>query len=244
MVIYMNNIEKLEKIINESNNIVALCGAGISTESGLKDFRGNNGLNKQNKFPYPVEEILSHHFFENNAKEFFKYYKKMFDMKDIKPNVTHKFLTELEKKGKLKAIVTQNIDNLHTIAGSKNVLELHGNIYRNYCSSCHKEYDYDYIMKASDIPKCKCGGTIKPDVVLYEEELDYDILTEAINYISNCDTLLVLGTSLTVYPAAGLIRYFKGKNLVIINKDTTSYDNISTLVINDSLSNIFSNLDI
>lgn len=239
----MDKIKELNSIIKNSNNIVALCGAGISTESGLKDFRGNNGINKSNKFPYSVEEILSHHFFVNNTKEFYEYYKKMFNMKDIKPNITHHFLTKLENSGKLKAIITQNIDNLHTLAGSKNVLELHGNIYRNYCSKCHKEYDYDYVFNNKGIPKCSCGAIIKPDVVLYEEELDYDILEQAIKYISNCDTLIVLGTSLTVYPAAGLIRYFRGQNLVIINKDTTTYDNRANLVINESLNNVFNSVE-
>ena len=240
----MDKIEELQTIINNSNNIVVLSGAGVSTESGLKDFRSDGGLYYQNKYPYSAEEILSHHFFINNQEEFYKYYKDMFKMEGIKPNITHLFLKKLEDKKKLKAIITQNIDNLHTLAGSKTVLELHGNINRNYCMRCHKMYDYDYVFNNNGIPKCECNGIIKPDVVLYEEALDEDIIRESIKYISNADTLLVLGTSLTVYPAAGLVRYFTGKNLVIINRDTTTYDNISTLVINDSLNNVFSNLTI
>jgi len=240
----MNKLEILQEIINKSNNIVVFSGAGVSTESGLKDFRSSDGLYNQKMFPYSAEEILSHHFFINNTKEFYKYYKIMFKMDNIKPNITHKYLVKLENSNKLKAIITQNIDNLHTIAGSKNVLELHGNINRNYCMKCNKFYDYNYVFNSKDIPKCTCKNIIKPDVVLYEEELDYDTLNNSIKYISECDTLLVLGTSLSVYPAAGLIRYFKGKNLVIINRDTTPYDNISTLVINDSLSNVFNKLTI
>ena len=237
----MDKISKLQEIIDNSNNIVVFSGAGVSTESGLKDFRSKDGLYNM-KFKYNPEEILSHHFFLNNTKEFYEFYKKMLNTKGIKPNVFHLFLTELEKQNKLKAIITQNIDNLHTLAGSKNVLELHGNINRNYCMKCHKFYDGDYVFKQDGIPKCKCGGTIKPDVVLYEEELDYDTLDKSIYYISNADTLIVAGTSLTVYPAAGLIRYFRGKNLIIINKDTTNYDSIATLVINSSLKDVINHL--
>ena len=239
----MNKLEILQEIIDNSKNIVAFSGAGVSTASGLKDFRSKDGIYNM-KFSYPPEEILSHHFFINNTLEFYNFYRKMLCVDNIKPNITHTFLKDLESVGKLKAIVTQNIDDLHTLAGSKNVLELHGSVKRNYCMKCNKFYDYDYVFKSSNIPKCTCGGIIKPDVVLYEEELDYNTLSSSINYIANCDTLLVLGTSLSVYPASGLIRYFRGKNLVIINKDTTSYDNIASLKINENLKAVFSKLHV
>ena len=243
MVISMDKINQLQEIINKSNNIVFFSGAGISTLSGIKDFRSDNGLYNM-KYKYNPEKILSKSFFINNTKEFFEFYKKYFDIKNIQPNIVHKFLVKLEQQNKLKAIVTQNIDNLHTLAGSKNVFELHGSETRNYCMKCHKFYDYDYVFNSKDIPRCKCTGIIKPDVVLYEEELDYDTLNQAIKAISNAKTLIVAGTSLSVYPASGLIRYFKGKDLIIINKDITPYDNIATLVINDDLKNVFSKLKI
>ena len=241
MVIYMDKIEKLQNIIDNSNYIVFFGGAGVSTESGLKDFRSTDGIYNM-KFDYNPEEILSHHFFMDNTSYFYKFYKEMLNIKGIKPNIVHKFLVELEKKRKLKAIITQNIDNLHTLAGSKKVLELHGSVNRNYCTKCHKFYDGDYVFNCKDIPYCECGGLIKPDVVLYEEGLDDNTVSESIRNIANADTLIIAGTSLMVYPAAGLIRYFRGKNLVIINKDTTSYDNVANLVINDSLKNVFSKL--
>ena len=235
----MDKISKLQKIIDESKKIVFFGGAGVSTASGLKDFRSKDGLYNMD-YPYSPEEILSHHFFVNNPKEFFKFYRKMLNTKGIEPNIIHKYLVDLENKGKLSAIVTQNIDNLHTLAGSKKVLELHGNINRNYCTKCNKFYNGDIIFNSKDeIPKCNCGGIIKPDVVLYEEELDYNTLSESIRCISEADTLIVAGTSLNVYPAAGLIRYYKGNNLIIINKDITSYDNIANLVINDDLKEVF-----
>lgn len=242
----MNNIEKLQNIINNSKKIVFFGGAGVSVASGLKDFRSKDGLYNM-KYPYPPEEILSHHFFINNTKEFFKFYRKMLNTKGIKPNTCHNYLTKLEKKGILSAIITQNIDNLHTLAGSKKVLELHGNINRNYCMKCNKFYDGSTIFNYKnddDIPTCSCGGIIKPDVVLYEEELNYDTLDEAIKYICEADTLIVAGTSLNVYPAAGLIRYYTGNNLIIINKDITPYDSNADLVINDDLNKVFKNLDI
>ncbi len=243
MVNVMDEIKKLQTIIDNSKSIVFFGGAGVSTASGLKDFRSKDGIYNM-KFDYPPEEILSHHFFMNNTKEFFKFYKDMLCTKNIKPNIIHTYLVDLEKINKLKAIITQNIDYLHTLAGSKKVLELHGNINRNYCTKCNKFYDGEYVFKSNDIPRCKCSGIIKPDVVLYEEGLDDEVVSEAIYYISNADTLIIAGTSLCVYPAAGLIRYFKGKNLVIINKDTTTYDSIANLVINDDLKNVFSKLKI
>ena len=236
----MNKIDELQSIIDNSKNIVFFSGAGISTLSGLKDFRGKDGLYKM-KYKYNVEEMLSHHFFMNNLEEFYDFYKTYFNIDNIKPNIIHNYLVKLEDKKKV-TIITQNIDNLHTLAGSKNVLELHGNITRNYCMKCNKFYGYDYVFKSKNIPKCECGGIVKPDVVLYEEELDYDILDQAISALRNADTLIVAGTSLSVYPASGLVRYFGGKNLVIINNSTTLYDNMATLVINEDLEKVFNKL--
>lgn len=230
-------IEEFKKIIENSNNIVFFGGAGVSTESGIPDFRSRDGLYNQ-KYDYPPELILSHTFFYNNTEEFYKFYKDKMNSLKYEPNITHIKLKELEDKGKLKCIITQNIDGLHALAGSKNVLEIHGTIYKNHCIKCNKEYSAEYVFNSNGIPRCNCGGIIKPDVVLYEEPLN-ESFEEAIRYIQNCDTLIVGGTSLTVYPAASLIRYFKGKNLILINKDKTPYDNIATLVINKKLGEVF-----
>lgn len=237
----MNEIEILKEIIKNSNNIVFFGGAGVSTESGIPDFRSKDGLYNQ-KYKFPPEEILSHTFFINNTKEFFKFYKEKMNSLQYEPNITHKKLTELEQSGKLKAIVTQNIDGLHQKSGSKNVFELHGSILRNYCMDCHAFYDASYVFESKEVPKCNCGGLIKPDVVLYEEALDEKTLEKAIDFIEKAEVLIVAGTSLTVYPASGLIRYFKGKHLVLINKEETPYDGIATLVIHDSLGNVFKNI--
>lgn len=237
----MNKIELLNKYIKESNNIVFFGGAGVSTESGIKDFRSKDGLYYQ-KYKYPPEQILSHTFYLNNPKEFYKFYKDKLNCLEALPNICHKYLTKLEKKHKLKAIITQNIDGLHQKAGSTNVLELHGTIYSNYCLNCHKSYKPEYIFNSKDIPQCNCGGLIKPQVVLYEEPLNKNIINKTIEYISKCDLLIVAGTSLTVYPAASFIRYFQGKHLVIINKDKTPSDNIANLVINKTLGEVFSKL--
>ena len=234
-------IERFKNIINTSNNIVFFGGAGVSTESGIPDFRSKDGLYNQ-KYKFPPEEILSHHFFYKNTEEFFKFYRDKMNSLKFKPNVTHIKLAELEKQGKLKAIVTQNIDGLHQKAGSKTVYELHGSVMRNYCIKCHKFFDADFVFNSKGIPYCECGGIIKPDVVLYEEPLDEEIYTASIKAISACDTLIIGGTSLTVYPASGLIRYFKGNNLILINKSITPFDNSANLVINDSLGKVFSNL--
>lgn len=230
--------KELKSIINSSNNIVFFGGAGISTESSIPDFRSEVGLYKtKNNFSYPPEVMLSHSFFISNPEDFFGFYKTKMIYKDAKPNSAHYALAELEKRGKLKAVITQNIDGLHQLAGSKNVLELHGSVHRNYCMKCGKSFDLDYIVKSkSTVPKCdSCNGTVKPDVVLYEESLDMNILNQSIDYIKSADVLIVGGTSLVVYPAAGLIDYFKGSKLILINKSSTAYDNRADLVINDSI---------
>lgn len=234
----MNNLNQFKKIIQESNNIVFFGGAGVSTESNIPDFRSSNGLYREKRSISP-EEILSHHFFMENPKDFYDFYREKMIYKDAKPNVTHLALAKLEKEGKLKAVITQNIDGLHQLAGSKNVLELHGSVLRNYCMRCHKFYDLDTIINSKGVPRCSCGGIIKPDVVLYEEGLDQKTLRDSLYYISTCDTLIIGGTSLTVYPAAGLVQYFNGKNLIVINKSDISTMLGATLVINDSLGNVF-----
>lgn len=234
-------IKEIKDIINNSNNIVFFGGAGVSTESGIPDFRSKDGLYNQ-KYKYPPEEILSHTFFINNPEEFFKFYKDKMNSLKYKPNVTHEKLAELEKEGKLKAIVTQNIDGLHQKAGSKIVYELHGSVLRNYCTKCKKSFSAEFVFNSEGIPKCECGGIIKPDVVLYEEALNEEVVEKSIQAIKNADVLIVGGTSLTVYPASGLIYYFRGRKLVLINKDKTGMDSMADLVINDSLGNVFKNI--
>ena len=236
-----NKIEELKNIINSINNIVFFGGAGVSTESGIPDFRSKDGLYNQ-KYKYPPEEILSHTFFLNNTEEFFKFYKDKMNSLKFLPNQTHIKLAELEQEGKLKAVITQNIDGLHQKAGSKVVYELHGSVLRNYCMKCKKSYSAEYVFNSQEIPTCNCGGIIKPDVVLYEEPLNEEVVENSIKAISNAEVLIIGGTSLTVYPASGLIHYFRGKKLVLINKDKTSMDNIADLVINDGLGKVFSNV--
>jgi len=231
------NLE-LQKIIEDSDNIVFFGGAGVSTESGIPDFRSVDGLYNQ-KYKYPPETIISHSFFIRNTAEFYDFYRTRMIFLDAKPNMAHNRLAELEKQGKLKAVITQNIDGLHQKAGSKNVLELHGSVHRNYCMKCGKFYDLHAITQCDNIPKCSCGGTIKPDVVLYEESLDQQILKKSVDYIENADVLIIGGTSLVVYPAAGLINYYKGSKLVLINKSSTSMDRRANLVINDSIGKVF-----
>ncbi len=233
-------IDKLQEIIDNSNNIVVFTGAGVGTESGLKDFRSNDGLYKE-KLDKPPEYYLSSQCFYHDTEEFFKYYRKNINFLDTKPNVVHEYLKKLEDRGKLKAVVTQNIDGLDKKAGIKNVLEVHGTIYKNHCIKCNEEYSPQYIFESKDIPRCKCGGLIKPDVTLYGESLP-DAFDYAINYILKADTLIILGTSLTVNPAAYLVNYFQGDNLVIINKQKTPYDYKADLVINEKLSDIFTKL--
>ncbi|KOF55739.1 NAD-dependent deacetylase [Clostridium sp. DMHC 10] len=236
-----NKIAKLTEIIRDSNNIVFFGGAGCSCESGIPDFRSSNGLwNEKLKIKFTPEQLVSHTFFMKYPEEFFKFYKDKLIYPEAKPNAAHITLAKLEKMGKLKAIVTQNIDGLHQAAGSKIVYELHGSVLRNYCMKCGTFYDEKFILEAKGIPTCpKCGGTVKPDVVLYEEGLDDNIIRGAVDAISKADTLIIGGTSLVVYPAAGLINYFKGKNLILINKSTTFADNKADLVINDSIGKVF-----
>ena len=230
-------IQKLEQMIDECNNIVAFTGAGVSTDSGLKDFRGKNGLYKE-KTTYPAEYMLSNNCFYTNTELFYEYYKENFNCLKNKPNITHKMLKKLEDIGKLKAIITQNIDGLHTKAGNKTVYEVHGTILKNYCLKCHKEYDAKYVFESNGIPKCKCGGIIKPKVTLYGEALPEKEFQDSIKAISKADMLIVAGSSLTVYPASSMIDYFHGKYLVILNNDKTPYDNIANLVINDELKKV------
>lgn len=231
----------LQKIIDESKSIVFFSGAGISTLSGIKDFRSKDGLYNM-KYKYPPEMILSASFFYNNTEEFYKFYKDKLNCLNAMPNIIHNFFYKLEQKGKLKSIITQNIDGLHSKAGNKNVYELHGTIYKNHCLKCGKFYDAKYIFSSKGIPKCTCGGIIKPDVVLYEEGLPENEYENAIKDIMNCETLIIAGSSLKVYPASGMIKLFKGKNLIIINRAKTDYDYFATLVINDELSNVFNQL--
>lgn len=235
----MNVVEQLKKWIQESDNIVFFGGAGVSTESKIPDFRSVDGLYHQ-QYQYPPETILSHSFYINHTEEFYRFYRNKMLFPNAKPNQTHIRLAELEKEGKLKAVITQNIDGLHQAAGSQCVLELHGSVMRNYCQSCHKFYKIETILHGDGVPKCSCGGGIKPDVVLYEEGLDSAILSEAVRRIQEADVLIVGGTSLTVYPAAGLIDYYRGKKLVLINKSVTPMDARADLLIQDSLGKVFS----
>ena len=238
----MNKISELQKIIDNSNNIVFFGGAGVSTESGIPDFRSVDGLYNQ-KYDYPPEEILSHTFFVNNCSEFYRYYKDKMLALDIEPNAAHKKLAEMERAGKLRAIVTQNIDGLHQKAGSKVVYELHGTVHKNYCTSCGKFFDALYVKNSGGVPKCdSCGGLIKPDVVLYEEGLDDATIRGAVNAIANADVMIVAGTSLTVYPAAGLLRYFRGDKLVLINRDPTPVDSKADLVFHEKVGEVLSQL--
>lgn len=239
----MDKIDVFQQIINNSKKIVFFGGAGVSTESGIPDFRSQDGLYNM-KYDYPPEQILSNNFFRTNLKEFYRFYKDKMIVKGVKPNYAHYFLKKLEEEDKLLSIVTQNIDGLHQEAGSTNVLELHGSIKRNYCMKCKRFYDENYILNSTDIPKCICGGIIKPDVVLYEENLDENTMYKAIRDISEADCLIVAGTSLTVYPAAGMIQYFNGKNLILINKTKTSYDKYATLVFNESINDVLRQIKI
>lgn len=230
-------VRKLKELIDGSDNIVFFGGAGVSTESGVPDFRSEDGLYHQ-KYKYPPEQILSHTFYERMPEEFFRFYRDKLLITGVKPNKAHLKLAELEKKGKLKAVITQNIDGLHQAAGSKKVLELHGSVHRNYCERCNKFYDFDFMVNYDGIPTCECGGRVKPDVVLYEEGLDMQVIEESVNYIRNADVLIIGGTSLAVYPAAGLIDYYSGNKLVLINKSATPRDNQADLVVQGPIGEI------
>lgn len=238
-----DKIIKLQEIIDKHDNIVFFGGAGVSTESGIPDFRSQDGLYHQ-KYDYPPETILSHTFFMRRPEEFYKFYRDKMLCDTAKPNAAHLKLAELEKCGKLKAVITQNIDNLHQMAGSKKVQELHGSVYRNYCMKCGKFYDFSYIKNSTGVPRCECGGIVKPDVVLYEEGLDNQTLTDSVRAISQAQVLIIGGTSLAVYPAASLIDYFRGDCLIVINKAPTPRDRNADLLIKDPIGQIFSQIRI
>jgi NAD-dependent deacetylase len=239
----MNKYEEFYDVVKNSENIVFFGGAGVSTESGIPDFRSVDGLYNQ-QYDYPPETILSHSFFMENTEEFYRFYRKKMICPDAKPNAAHIKLAQLEEKGVLSAVVTQNIDGLHQAAGSKRVYELHGSVHRNYCMKCRKKYSVDYILESEGVPRCECGGIIKPDVVLYEESLDNDTVNGAVEAISKADTLIIGGTSLNVYPASGLIRYFRGKHLVIINMSPTPADGNADMLINGRIGEIFSGIEV
>ena len=235
-------IALLRQWVAESDNIVFFGGAGVSTESGIPDFRSVDGLYNQ-EYKYPPEEIISHSFFERDPEEFYRFYRaKLIPPKDVKPNAAHLRLAELEREGKLRAVITQNIDGLHQAAGSKKVIELHGSIHRCYCAKCRKPYPESFVNEGTGIPHCSCGGIVRPDVVLYEEGLDEQDLYSAVNYIRAADVLIVGGTSLAVYPAAGLIRYFRGKHMVLVNRGSTPYDDMAELVIRQNIGQVFSQI--
>lgn len=240
----MTETGMLQEWIDKSDNIVFFGGAGVSTESGIPDFRSVDGLYHQ-QYDYPPEQILSHTFYMHNPREFYRFHKNKMICLTAKPNAAHKKLAQLEQAGKLRAVVTQNIDGLHQQAGSKVVLELHGSVHRNYCQKCHALYDARYILDSGDIPICeKCGGTIKPDVVLYEESLDTAVMQAAVSYISQADILIIGGTSLAVYPAAGLIDYYNGNKLVLINRDATPMDRRADLLIQGSIGNVLDQITV
>ena len=237
----MDKLETFKKWIEESSRIVFFGGAGVSTESGIPDFRSVAGLYNQ-KFDYPPEQIISHTFFRRRPEYFYRFYREKMLPLGFEPNITHKVLARWEQEGRLSAVVTQNIDGLHQKAGSKKVYELHGSVLRNYCQRCGKFHSAEFVKNAAGVPKCDCGGTVKPDVVLYEESLDQDTIEKSAMAIYQADLLIVAGTSLTVYPAAGLIRYYRGDRLVLINRDETPYDRHADLVFHESLGDIFGQL--
>ena len=236
-----SKLDTLKTWVDEAQKIVFFGGAGVSTESGIPDFRSVDGLYNQ-KFKYPPETIISHSFFEERPEEFFEFYKEKMLPLGFEPNVTHKVLARWEREGKLSAVVTQNIDGLHQKAGSKNVLELHGSVLRNYCVRCHRSYSAEFVKNSKGVPRCDCGGVVKPDVVLYEESLDQDVMYRAARAISEADLLIVAGTSLTVWPAAGMIRYYRGSRLVLINRDETPFDHEADLVLHEKLGEVFREL--
>lgn len=234
-------IEQLKTIVSESDNIVFFGGAGVSTESGIPDFRSVDGLYNQ-QYKYPPEVMVSHSFYRSHTDEFFEFYKNKMIALEAKPNAAHLKLAQLEQAGKVRAVITQNIDGLHQAAGSKEVLELHGSVHRNYCESCGKFYPVEYVVETTGVPKCSCGATVKPDVVLYEEGLDYETMQKTKQYIRDAEVLIIGGTSLAVYPAAGFIDYFRGKHLVVINMDATAKSVRATLTINERIGEVFEQL--
>ena len=236
-----DHIKQLKMLVDQANSIVFFGGAGVSTESGIPDFRSTDGLYNQ-EWKYPPEVILSHTFYESNPKEFFRFYRAKMLYPDVLPNAAHKKLAEWEQQGKLRAIVTQNIDGLHQLAGSKQVYELHGSVHRNYCERCGKFHDFDFIYRSEGVPLCSCGGPVKPDVVLYEEGLDTATINGAVNAIAESDLLIIGGTSLNVYPAAGLINYYRGRHVVLINKSAVARDLAASLVITDPIGEVLSQL--
>ena len=240
----MDKYELLKNIIQKSRQLVVFTGAGISVPSGIPDFRSANGIyNQKTNFKASPEEIISHSFFVHHTKEFYEFYKDKMCYPKAQPNIAHKYFADLEKKGKNVIIITQNIDGLHQKAGSNVVYELHGNIHRNYCENCGRFFGLEYILNSKDVPHCDaCGDIVKPDVVLYEESLNEDIIGRSISAIMSCDTLIIIGTSLTVYPAAGFIRYFRGQNVILINKDSTTYDNSCDLVFNEDVTSVIKNI--
>ncbi len=237
----MNKLELLRQWIDQSHSMVFFGGAGVSTESGIPDFRSVDGLYSQ-RFEYPPETIISHSFYLHNPSYFFRFYREKMLPLGFQPNITHEKVAQWEQEGKVAAVVTQNIDGLHQKAGSKTVYELHGSVLRNYCTQCRKSYSAEFVRDSQDIPRCTCGGIVKPDVVLYEEGLDQQTVEKSVAAIRRADLLMVAGTSLTVYPAAGLLRYYRGNRLVLINRDETPYDGEADLVIHDSLGSVFSQL--
>jgi len=241
----MSDLAKLKEIIEKSKKIVIFSGAGLSTNSGIPDFRSADGLyNQKTKMNIPPEEIISHSFFMRNPEEFYQFYFSKMVYLNAKPNLAHKYFAKLEEEGKVLAVVTQNIDNLHQEAGSKKVYELHGSIMRNYCMKCHKFYSLKDIFNENyEVPRCSCGGIIKPDVVLYEEGLNDEVVSNALYAISEADTIIVTGTSLTVYPAAGFLRYFRGENLILLNKSETPYDYLAKIAIHDDIKNVIEYLE-
>lgn len=234
-------VKRLKDLVDNSSSIVFFGGAGVSTESGIPDFRSTDGLYHQ-EWKYPPEVILSHTFYESNPEEFFRFYRAKMLAPEAKPNAAHQRLAEWEQSGKLKAIVTQNIDGLHQAAGSSRVLELHGSVHRNYCERCRKFHDFDFILHSTGVPRCECGGIVKPDVVLYEEGLDQQTLSDSVRAIAEADMLIIGGTSLNVYPAAGLINYYRGSKLVLINKSAVARDLAANLVITDPIGEVLSQI--
>ena len=238
----MTNLERLQQWVRESSRIVFFGGAGVSTESGIPDFRSVDGLYRQ-KFEYPPETIISHSFYLKNPEYFFRFYREKMLPLGFEPNITHRKLAQWEQEGRLQAVVTQNIDGLHQRAGSRKVYELHGSVLRNYCTRCGTFYPAEFVKNAAGVPRCTCGGTVKPDVVLYEEGLDQEVIAKSVQAIRSADLLIVGGTSLTVYPAAGLIQYYRGNRLVLINRDATPYDDQADLVLHENLGEVFSQLE-